>query len=152
MENSSANTVTGNSFRASRVIFKCNHAVPGNKFSRLTSAMKTPGKGTIKFDGVVKEQIKQALTPENPYAYFSTPLNEPVKLEEQIYSFVVLPIKMTSDSKIEQVGQEVVFCQTEAEMKETAANLLETMKSNLAAFQSAGWRTVNFVTYDEDAK
>src|ERR1700683_4258345 len=110
--------------------------------------MKTSGKGTTKFDGVVKEQIKQALTPENPYAYFSTSLNEPVKLEEQIYSFVVLPIKMTSDSKIEQIGQNVVFCQTEAEMKDTAKNLVETMKDNLAAVRAAGWRTVNFVTHD----
>jgi hypothetical protein len=152
MEDLSARLGAESFYSASRAIFECNYTVARNKFSRLTTAMKTPGKGTIKFDGVVKEQIKQAFMPENPCAYLSTPLNVPVKLEEHIYSFVILPIKMTSDGKIEQVGQEVVFCQTEAEMKETAANLLETMKGNLAAFQAAGWRTVNFVAYDEDTK
>ena len=61
--------------------------------------------------------------------------------------FVVLPIKLTPDGNVEPVCDDIVLCQTEAEMKEEiAAQLDENAKINVAAIQAAGCSTVSFTT------
>jgi hypothetical protein len=107
--------------------------------------MKTPAQSQINLGEMGNnEQLKQLLA-DSP-AYLSNSLIKPVRLNGDDYSFVVLPIKLTPGGKVESVCDDLVFCQTESEMKETAAQLVETAKINVAAIQAAGWSTVSFTT------
>lgn len=104
--------------------------------------MKTPAQCQINLGEMGNnEQVRQLLA-ASP-AFLSQSLIKPVQLNGQDYSFVVLPIRLTPEGKVEPVCNDIVLCQTEAEMAETSAQLLETSKINVAAIQAAGWNTVS---------
>lgn len=107
--------------------------------------MKAPAEGEIKFEaGQVSEQIKQVLSRESSPCYMS--VRNTVQLNGHEFSFVVLAIKLTPENQFQQVGRDVVLCQTEAEADESRELLTAAAKEHMGVFQAGNLGGVAFAS------
>ena len=109
--------------------------------------MKTPAQGKITFEASeVSEQVKQVVLRESSPCYLSIPLKKSVQLNGREFSFVVLPIKLTPEKQFQQVGRDVVLCQTQAEADESGELLTAAAKEHIGLFQSGNLGGVAFAS------
>lgn len=107
--------------------------------------MKIPATGQFKFVALdLSESTKAELLKSDSTSYVGCPLNEPLNVGGNTYSFVVGKFKMTPKHEFEQMENEVVLCQTEEEMKESVQLLSEAAAEVMVAMQCGNIGTVAF--------
>ena len=108
--------------------------------------MKTPFEGQTKLVPTeLPEQFKQELLQEKAPRYIWVSLPEPIRQAGCDFSYVVIPVRLTSELALEQCGCGVL-CQTEAEAKESLELLMVQAKEPIVALQAAGFGCVGKVT------
>jgi hypothetical protein len=108
--------------------------------------MKTPAPADIQFESVsVPEEVKQVLRRDSSPRYALVELEKPFHLNGRDFGFVVVPLKLTPESKFAQCGR-AVLCQTKEEMEESAALLTAYAKGDMVVIQADGFGAVGFCT------
>jgi hypothetical protein len=109
--------------------------------------MKTPARGKITFEvSEFSEQVKRMLLRESSPCYLSIPLKKSVQVAGHEFSFAVLPIKMTPENQLQQIGRDVVLCQTQAEANESGELLTAAAKQDVGTIQVGNLGGVAFST------
>lgn len=113
----------------------------------LVQKMKVPAEGKIEFwPGQVPEQARQVLARESSPCHISIQLQKPVQLNGLEFSFIVLPIQLTPDNQFQQVGQDVVLCQTQAEADESRELLAAAAKEHMLIIQAGNLGGIAFAS------
>jgi hypothetical protein len=108
--------------------------------------MKIPAKGQFKFSVLdMPESARAELLKNDSTSYAGCPVSESINLGGNTYPFVVGKFKMTPKHEFEQVGDDVVLCETEAEMKESVQLLSEMTREVMVAMQCGNIGLVAFV-------
>ena len=89
------------------------------------------------------DTVKQEFLTKLEPTHLWIALREPIQQDGNSFSYVVAPFILSHELKFEQKGAGVL-CETEAEAKETFANLVERSKKHLIAAQAPGFGMVGW--------
>jgi hypothetical protein len=107
--------------------------------------MKIPASGKFTFEASdVSEQSKLVLLRESSPCYVRVRFS--VQKDGHEFSFVVLPIKVTPENHLQQIGRDVVLCQTEEEAVESVELLTAAATQDMGTIQVGNLGGVAFAT------
>jgi hypothetical protein len=93
----------------------------------------------------VSKEMQQALLCKTSPCYISYTLLETITLSGKNFDFAVFQIKLTSKNQLQQIGRDVVFCQTEEEANESGELLTAAAKEDMGIIRTGNIGGVGFV-------